>query len=88
MNKKNCFLFFNYKKLMVVFRILVFFRIRIELYFLSPDPDRPNIRIRYGKIRIHEKNVLKLQVQVEIVIFHIKHSQHCSFWSGYSKTQL
>ena len=31
-------------------------------FFLSPDPDldRPKIRIRSGKIRIHEKYVLKL----------------------------
>ena len=29
-----------------------FFRIRISLFFLSLDPDRPKIRIRSGKIRI------------------------------------
>ena len=37
-------------------------RIRIRLFFLSPDPDRQKIRIRSGKIRIRtrEKNVIKL----------------------------
>ena len=34
------------------FRIQVFFRIRIRLFFLSPD--RPNFRIRSGKIRIRK----------------------------------
>ena len=29
-----------------------FFRIRISLFFLSLDPDRPKIRIRSGKNRI------------------------------------
>ena len=34
-------------------------------FFLSPDPDRPKIRIRSGKIRIRirEKNVLKLELK-------------------------
>ena len=35
-----------------------FARIRIRLFFLSPDPDRQKIRIR--KIRIHEKHALTL----------------------------
>ena len=46
-----------------VFRIRFFFvRKRIEIFFLSPDPDQPKIRIRSEKIRIriHEKNILKL----------------------------
>ena len=44
-----------------VFRIWVIFRIRIELFFLCQDRDRPKIRIRSGKIliRIHEKNRYK-----------------------------
>ena len=39
------------------------FRIRIGLFFLSPDPDRPKIRIRSGKIpiRIHKKNAKKTE---------------------------
>ena len=35
-----------------VFRIRVFFRIRVRIFFLSLDPDRPKIRIRSGKNRI------------------------------------
>ena len=34
-----------------------------QTFFLSPDPDRPKIRIRSGKIRIREKNVLKLELK-------------------------
>ena len=36
-----------------------------QSFFLNPDPDRPKIRIRSGKIpiRIREKNVLKLELK-------------------------
>ena len=27
----------------------LFFQIRVELFYLSPDPDQPKIRIRSGK---------------------------------------
>ena len=51
----------EYRYFLPVFRIWVIFRIRIELFFLCPDRDRPKIRIRSGKIliRIHEKNRYK-----------------------------
>ena len=67
-----------------------FFRIRIGIFFLSPDLDRPKIRIRSGKIRIRiwirEKNVLKLELKKKKIYFISSTRQHCPFWSGSSKT--
>ena len=75
-----------------------FFSVLDPGFFSDPDrtfflsPDRPKIRIRSGKIRIwtriHAKKVQKLQEQIEQIctVYHILHSQHCSFWSGVSKT--
>ena len=59
-----------------VFRIQIFFPDPnlYQPFFLSPDLDRPKIRIRSGKIRIRiqEKNVLKLELTFKkSIIFHI-----------------
>ena len=54
-----------------VFQIRVFiFRIRITIFFLSPDPDRPKIWIRTGKIRIHEKTSQNLSLSRIFFIYH------------------
>ena len=57
-----------------VFRIQIFFPDPnlYQPFFLSPDLDRPKIRILSGKIRIQEKNVLKLELTFKkSIIFHI-----------------
>ena len=38
-------------------------------FFLSPDPDRPKIRNRSGKIRIRERNVLKLELKLKKMLY-------------------
>ena len=49
-----------------VFRIRVFFfPDPDQIFFLSPDPDGPKIRIRSAKIRIRKKNRPKTGVKVE-----------------------
>ena len=69
-----------------MFRIRdLFFRIRIELFFLSPDWIGQKSGSGKIRIRIRGKNVQKLQVET-FSLFILSTLKHCPFWSGSSKT--